>query len=144
MAQAAETLMFLLDTNVISEIRRPKPHGAVLAWFEPLRAEDVALPAVVIGEISQGIELNKRVDPARAAQLAAWLDKISRDFAILPATGPIFRIWGQLTTKKRPEFSNDALIAATAIHHGLTVATRNVADFTPFGVLVANPFGRSR
>jgi predicted nucleic acid-binding protein len=136
--------MFLLDTNVISELRRPKPHGAVQAWFEPLRAEDLFLPSIVIGEISQGIEKNRRADPARANQLSAWLDKITREFPILPATGQIFRIWGQLTTRRRPELANDALIAATAIHHGLTVATRNVEDFAAFSVLVANPFGRGR
>lgn len=144
MAQAAEALMFLLDTNVISELRRPRPHGAVVSWFEDLRIDDVFIPAVVIGEISQGIEVTRKTDEARAKMLSAWLDKVTRDFPVLPATGPIFRLWGQLATRKRPDLSNDALIAATALHHDLTVATRNVDDFASFGVLVANPFGRVR
>ena len=144
MAQAAETLMFLLDTNVISELRRPRPHGAVVVWFEALRADEIFIPSVVIGEISQGIEEARKNDAAYAEMLSAWLDKVTRDFPILPATGPIFRLWGQLTSTKRPDLANDALIAATALHHDLTVATRNVKDFTPFGVLVANPFGRAR
>lgn len=136
--------MFLLDTNVISELRRAKPHGAVLAWFDALRPDDISIPAVVIGEISRGVELTRRADAVYADFLSEWLDKISSQFSILPATGTIYRIWGRLVSDKRPELSHDALIAATALHHGLTVATRNVKDFTPFGVLVANPFGRAR
>ncbi|BCW89252.1 Toxin FitB [Alphaproteobacteria bacterium SO-S41] len=136
--------MFLLDTNVISELRRAKPHGGVLAWFDGLRPDEISIPAVVIGEIARGIELTRRGDAVYADYLSEWLDKISSQFPILPATGPIYRIWGRLVSDKRPDLSNDALIAATAIHHQLTVVTRNVKDFTPFGVLVANPFGRAR
>lgn len=136
--------MFLLDTNVISELRRARPNSGVLAWIGPVKAEDLNIPAVVIGEISQGIEKTRRTDSRRADDISAWLDRVTSEFAILPATGPICRLWGQLTSKKRPELANDALIAATAIHHNLTIVTRNVSDFAAFGVLVANPFGRGR
>lgn len=136
--------MFLLDTNVVSELRRAKPHGGLLAWFESQNASDISLPAPVIGEISRGIELARVSNPRKAAELTTWLDALDRKFAVLPVTGPIFRIWGQLMHKRQAHLTMDALIAATALHHGLTVATRNVADFMPFGVLVANPFGKSR
>lgn len=144
MAQAAEILMYLLDTNIVSELRKVMPHGGVAAWYDALRPDEISVPAVVIGEIALGIEGLRARDPRRAAELSQWLDGIDGGFAILPATGAIYRIWGQLMRKRQQHLSNDALIAATALHHGLTVATRNVDDFMPFGVMVANPFGRTR
>ncbi len=136
--------MFLLDTSIVLELRKPDPHRGVLAWYEALSAADISLPAIVIGELGLGIETLKARDPRRAGELARWLDSIDSGFAILPATAPIYRIWAQLMRKRPQPVANDALIAATALHHGLTVATRNSADFMPFGVLVANPFGRTR
>lgn len=136
--------MFLLDTNIVSEFRRSKPHGGVVAWFEALEPDEIHLPAAVIGEISRGIELARGAHPKKAAELSTWLDALERDFTVVPVTSPIFRIWGQLMHRRQAHLTIDALIAATALHHGLTVATRNVEDFTPFGVLVANPFGRAR
>lgn len=136
--------MFLLDTNIVAELRRAKPHGGVLAWFEALRPDEIQLPAAVIGEISRGIEMTRTSNVRLAVELSRWLDALERHFTVLPVTSPIFRIWGQLMHRRQGHLTIDALIAATALHHGLTVATRNVEDFTPFGVLVANPFGRSR
>ena len=136
--------MFLLDTNIVSELRRAKPHGGVLAWFDALRPDEIQIPAAVIAEISRGIELLRTSNARKATELSTWLDALERDFAVLPVTSPIFRIWGQLMHRRQAHLTIDALIAATALYHGLTVATRNVEDFTPFGVLVANPFGRAR
>jgi predicted nucleic acid-binding protein len=136
--------MFLLDTNVISELRRSKPHGGLLAWIEAVPTGDLSVPAAVVGEIARGIELARVTNPRKATELSTWLDALMKDFEILPATGAIFRLWGQLMHRRQAHLAIDALIAATALHHGLTVATRNVDDFTPFGVLVANPFGRAR
>lgn len=136
--------MFLLDTNIVSELRKPKPHVGVLVWMNALRPDEINIPAAVIGEVSAGIENSRSSDPRRAAELDAWLDALERDFPVLPANGAIFRIWGKLMDRRQKHLFADALIAATAIHHGLTVATRNVEDFTSFGVLVANPFGRVR
>lgn len=136
--------MFLLDTSIVSELRKSKPHGGVMAWYDALRPEEISLPAIVIGEIALGIEVIRPREPRRAAELTRWLDSLDSGFAILPATSAIYRVWGQLMHKRQQQLSNDALIAATALYHGLTVATRNVADFTPFGVLVTNPFSKAR
>ena len=136
--------MFLLDTTIVTELRKAKPHAGVAAWCDALRPDDISVPAIVIGEIALGIEGLRARDPRRAAELAQWLGGIDSSFAILPATGAIYRIWGQLMRKRPQHLSNDALIAATALHHGLTVATRNVDDFMSFGVMVANPFGKPR
>jgi predicted nucleic acid-binding protein len=144
-AQAAEALsMFVLDTNIISELRKPRPHGGVSTWIAQQKPDEIAIAAVTAGEIQAGIEKTRRTDSEKAAELETWLDGLVKAIRVIPADDAIFRIWARLMVKRQVELSNDALIAATALHHGLTVATRNVADFTPFGVLVANPFGRAR
>lgn len=145
MAQAAQALtVFILDTIVVSELRKPRPHGGVTAWMLSQKPDEVAIAAVSAGEIQAGVEKARRSDPVKAAELGAWLDGLMKAIRVLPADDSIFRIWARLMTKAQPHLSNDALIAATALHHELTVATRNVRAFTAFGVLVANPFGRSR
>lgn len=136
--------MFLLDTDIIVELRKPRPQASVLAWFEALRPEEVALPAQAIGEIGVAIELLKPRDPKRAAELTAWLDSLDHSFPVLPASAAVLRVWAQLMQKRPRPLASDAIVAATALHHGLTVATRQTATFAAFGVLVANPFGRAR
>ncbi|MGA9069816.1 MAG: type II toxin-antitoxin system VapC family toxin [Terracidiphilus sp.] len=132
--------MYLLDTNVISELRRVKPHGAVLAWFHIVRPEEIAIPAVVIGEIQEGAEITRRQDQQKAAEIEAWLEYILANFTVLPMDGQIFREWARLMAGKSDDLSGDAMIAATALVHRLIVATRNVKDFKPFNVEVFNPF----
>jgi len=130
----------LLDTNVISELRKSKPHGAVLAWFTSVRADEIAIPAVAIGEIQDGAEITKRQDQTKAAEIEAWLDYITANFTVLPMDGPMFREWARLMAGKPDDLSGDAMIAATARVHGMVVVTRNVKDFASFGVKVFNPF----
>lgn len=132
--------MFLLDTNVISEMRRRKPHGAVIAWIESLRDEDILIPAVAIAELQDGAETTRRQDPAKADELERWIDRIMATFVVLPMDGPMFRDWARLMCDKSDDLAADAMIAATARAHRLTVATRNVKDFTIFGLQVMNPF----
>ncbi|MDR3796531.1 MAG: type II toxin-antitoxin system VapC family toxin [Terracidiphilus sp.] len=132
--------MYLLDTNVISELRKSKPHGAVLAWFASVRADEIAIPAVVIGEIQDGAEITRRQDRTKAAQIEAWLDYIMANFTVLPMDGPMFREWARLLAGKSDDLSGDAMIAATARVNGLVVVTRNVKDLASFGVQVFNPF----
>jgi predicted nucleic acid-binding protein len=132
--------MYLLDTNVISELRKSKPHGAVSAWIESLRDEDIRIPAVTIAEMQDGAELTRRQDPAKAAELERWIDRIMATFVVLPMDGPMFRDWARLMNGKSDDLAADAMIAATARAHRLTVATRNVKDFTIFGITVFNPF----
>jgi toxin FitB len=133
-------LIYLLDTNVISEMRKPKPHGAVSAWLESLSPEEIRIPAVAIAELQNGAEITRRQNPVKALELERWIDHILATFAVLPMDGSMFREWARLMHKRSPELSADAMIAATAKVIGLTVATRDVKDFTIFGVKIFNPF----
>ena len=132
--------MYLLDTNVVSELRKPKPHGAVLAWLEARDDTQLHLSAVTIGEIQVGIELTREQDAAKAQEIEVWLDLVAASYNVLPMDAPAFRVWAQLMHRKSDTVYEDAMIAATARIHGLTVVTRNVANFKAFGVPMLNPF----
>lgn len=133
-------LMYLLDTNVVSELRKPKPHGAVLAWVEGLEEAQLHVSAVTIGEIQAGIEITREQDEAKASEIEAWLEMLASAYNVLPMDARTFRAWAQLMHRRSDTVYEDAMIAATAKVHGLTVVTRNVADFRPFGVPLLNPF----
>jgi predicted nucleic acid-binding protein len=132
--------MYLLDTNVVSEIRKPKPHGAVLAWLRGLNDQQLFLSAFSLGEIQAGIEMTRDQDTEKASSLEAWLDQIARTYNVLPLDGVVLRTWARFMHRKSDTLYEDAMIAATAHVHGLTVATRNVTDFKSFGVAVFDPF----
>lgn len=132
--------MYILDTNVVSELRKAKPHGAVLEWMSSIDRGQLCLAAVTLGELQAGIELTRERDASRAAEIDAWVDVLNGSFRILPMEGEAFRIWATLLHRKSPQLAQLAMIAATAIVHGMTVATRNVSDFAPFGVPTTNPF----
>jgi predicted nucleic acid-binding protein len=133
-------MAFLLDTNVVSELRRPRPHGAVLAWLHSVDDADLHLASVTLGEIQAGIERTREQDPAKASEIERWLDQVSDIFNILSLDGPTFRCWAQLMHRQSDTLYEDAMIAAIAKVHHLTVVTRNVADFSGFGVPLLNPF----
>ena len=132
--------MYLLDTNVVSELRKPKPHGAVLAWFRGLEDSQIHLSAVTVGEIQAGIELTREQDEAKALEIGAWLETVAASYNVLPMDAAAFRAWAQLMHRRSDTVYEDAMIAATAQIHGLTVVTRHVADFKAFGVPLLNPF----
>ncbi len=132
--------MYLLDTNVISELRKPRPHGAVTAWIASVDDDQLHLSAVTIAEIQAGIEITRDQDAAKAVEIEAWLDLISASYNVLPMDPATFRAWAKLMHRRSATFYEDAMIAATAQAHNLTVVTRNVGDFKPFGVRVLNPF----
>lgn len=132
--------MYLLDTNVVSELRKPKPHGAVLAWVQAARDVDLHVSAVTVGEIQAGIEITREQDAAKADELTAWLDQMARAYNLLPMDAAIFREWARLMHRRSDTLYEDAMIAATARVHGLTVVTRNVSDFKGFDVPLLNPF----
>jgi predicted nucleic acid-binding protein len=132
--------MYLLDTNVISELRRPRPHGAVLAWLESVDDGELFLSAVTIGEIQAGIELTREQDPDKASEIQMWLELLAAAYNILPMDAAAFRVWAQLMHRKSDTLYEDAMIAATARLHKLIVVSRNVADFKALGVEVFNPF----
>ncbi|MBT8516327.1 type II toxin-antitoxin system VapC family toxin [Polynucleobacter paneuropaeus] len=132
--------MYLLDTNIISELRRPKPHGAVLEWYKNITEEDLFISAVSIGEIQAGIELTRTQDKKKAEILEQWLQSISNIHNVLPMTGSTFRLWAKLMHSQTNTVREDAMIAATAIEKDLIVVTRNTKDFKRFKLQLLNPF----
>ena len=132
--------MYLLDTNVVSELRRIKPHGGVVNWIESIDDSALFISAVTLAEIQAGIEITKEQDPAKAREIETWLDQVADTFQVLPMDGGVFRRWAQLMHRASDTLYEDAMIAATALTHNLQVVTRNVADFKSFGVALLNPF----
>ncbi|NJL26578.1 MAG: type II toxin-antitoxin system VapC family toxin [Thermoanaerobaculia bacterium] len=133
--------MYLLDTNVVSELRRPRPHGAVMAWLEATPDEALHLSAVTLGELQAGVELTREQDPLKASEIESWIDRVAQAWNVLPVDGRIFRTWAKLMHRRSDDLLEDALIAATAIVHRLVVVTRNVRDFAVFGVETLDPWG---
>ena len=134
------TRLYLLDTNIVSELRKPRPHGGVLAWLQSMDNAQLYLSAVTVGEIQAGIELTREQDRTKASEIEAWLELLAGAYNVLPMDATIFRAWARLMHRKSDTLYEDAMIAATAQVHGLTVATRNVADFQALGFEVFNPF----
>ena len=132
--------MYLLDTNIVSELRRPKPHGGVVAWLESIPDERLHLSAVTLGELQAGVEITRERDPAKAQAIEAWLEQVAGTLNVLPMDGGAFRVWARLMHRRSDELIEDAMIAATAIVHNLIVVTRNARDFEPLGVKTLNPF----
>ena len=132
--------MYLLDTNVVLELRKIKPHGAVLAWLQGVNDHDLHLCAVTIGEIQAGIEITREQSDGKANEIEAWLNQLANNYNVLPMTAETFRIWAKLMHRQSNTVINDAMIAACAIINQLTVVTRNVRDFERFSVNLLNPF----
>lgn len=135
-------MAFLLDTNVVSELRkRERADPGVRRWFATVDDVDLYVSVLVVGEIRRGIELLRRRDAVSAKALDRWLSGLERRYEdrILSVTVEICRVWGGLSLE-RPLAPIDGLMAATALHHGLTLVTRNVGDVERSGVDVLNPF----
>jgi len=125
---------------VVSELRKPKPHGAAFAWLQSLELGQGLFSAVTFGEIQKGVELMRRQDPVKANEIEAWAALLERTAQILPMDAPCFREYARLMHRRSGILSEDAMMAATALVHGLTVATRNERDFAHFDVAILNPF----
>ncbi len=132
--------MYLLDTNVVSELRKPRPHGAVIAWIQSVPDNELFISALTLGELQAGAERTRQQDPEKAASIEAWIDRLSESYEVVPMDGSMFREWARLMDGRSDELLEDAMIAATARVRGLIVVTRNVRDFRPLVSKVLNPF----
>ena len=132
--------MYLLDTNVVSELRRPRPHQSVLNWIQDVPADQLHLSSVTIGEIQAGIEITREQDAAKADEIEVWLERVLDSYEVLPVDAAAFREWARLMHRQADQLLQDALIAAVAIVHRLTVVTRNTRDFNQLDVPVLDPF----
>jgi len=132
----------LLD--VVSEFRRARPHGAVLAWAAGVDDADMHVSAVTIGELQAGIEVTRDRDPDKADEIEAWLQRVAETYSILPMDARAFRAWARLMHRRSDDLYEDAMIAATAQVHNLVVVSRNVRDFERLGVKALNPFEAGR
>jgi predicted nucleic acid-binding protein len=132
--------MYLLDTNVVSELRKLRPHGAVVEWLKSVDDASLHLATVTLGEIQASIELTREQDHEKAKEIEAWLDLVTDSYNVLPMDGPAFRCRAKFMHRKSDTLYEDAMIAAIAKVNGLTVVTRNVSDFASFGVDLLNPF----
>jgi predicted nucleic acid-binding protein len=132
---------FLLDTNIVSEIRKRRPHPGVREWYEAVTGPELFLSVLVVGEIQQGVTRLGRRDPRQAAAYGRWMTQLQRSFGdrILPITQEVALEWGRLNASD-PLPVVDGLLAATASVHGLTLVTRNVTDVARTGVALLNPF----
>lgn len=133
---------YLIDTNVISEVRKGDRCDANAArWWGSISDADVYLSVLVLGEIRKGVERARQSDPAQARALEKWLTTVVESYAerILPVDQAVADEWGRMAAK-RPVSTVDALLAATAKAHRMTLATRNVSDVADLGVDVVNPF----
>jgi len=137
-------MTFLLDTNVISEFRKPRPDAQLMAWFETVSSAEIFISALTIGEIRIGIERLRRKDPAQAAALEDWLAGLRTTYAdrIVGVDARIAEDWGRFIVPD-PVPVIDGLLAATARCRGWTLVTRNTADLARCDVRLLNPFGRS-
>ena len=132
--------MYLLDTNVVSELRKARPNPKVVAWLQDVEDSELHLSAVTVGEIQAGIEVSRTQNPAKAEELEAWADQVADSYNILAMDAACFRRWAKLMHRQSSTSYEDGMIAATALVHDLTVVTRNVRDFSHFDVRVLNPF----
>ena len=133
--------MYLIDTVILSELRKPKRDVRLASWIKKQRTSDLYLSVVTVGEVERGIVQQRTRDPDFATALASWLDRVLALYGerVLPFDLQIARRWGQLSAILGND-SADLMISATALEHGLTVVTRNVSDFEPTGVAILNPF----
>ena len=134
--------MFLLDTNIVSELRKPKPHGGVVAWVSANETTSLYLSAMTIAELQRGVEMTREQDAGKASEIETWLEQLMFTGQVLAMDAAVCREWARLMHRRSDTLVEDAFIAATARVHRLVLVTRNVRDFKTLGVKTLNPFER--
>jgi predicted nucleic acid-binding protein len=129
----------LIDSDVASEMRKSKPHGAALAWLGHLSLGHGYFSAVTFGEIQKGVEMTRIHNPRKANEIESWTLQLELTSQVLPMDAACFREYSRLIHGRSDTLREDAMIAATARVHGLTIARRNERDFTTFSVPLFNP-----
>jgi predicted nucleic acid-binding protein len=132
--------VYLLDTNVISELRKRRPHPAVVDWLRAAPSDNLHIAALTLGELQAGVEVTRAQDAAKAEEIGSWIDQVASTWNILPMDARVMRTWARLMVGRQDDLIEDAMIAAVAVVHRLIVVTRNVKDFKAFGVEILNPF----
>jgi toxin FitB len=132
---------YLLDTKVISETRKSRAHAAVLSFLSSVASGSLYLSVLTLGELRRGVTMRRKMDPAMARILSAWVEGLEISFSdrILPVDTATARLWGELSAQRSMPVV-DALLAATALVHKLVLVTRNAADVEGTGVEVLNPW----
>ena len=108
-------MRYLLDTNVVSELRKPRPHGAVLAWLDATADDDLHLSAVTLGELQAGVEITRERDQEKASEIEIWIDQVAQTWNILPVDARVFRVCAKLMHRRPDHLFEDALIAALKV-----------------------------
>jgi toxin FitB len=137
---AQAEVMYLLDTNIVSELRRPRPHAGLIAWLSGIAPDQLFISAVSLGELQAGVENVRQQDTGRAEIIESWIDSVAASYNVLPMDGGAFRCWARLMHGKPADLIADAMIGATAAVHNLIVVTRNLRDFERLGVQALDPF----
>jgi toxin FitB len=134
-------MSYLLDTNVVSELRKRDPDPHVLAWYEKVQGPQLFLSVLTLGEIRMGVERARGKDPVKAASLEKWLARLEASYSdrVVPVDSAVAEAWARLSVPD-PLPVIDGLLAATASVRNWTLVTQNVADIGRAGVRVINPF----
>ena len=138
---ARAQIVYLLDRNVISELRRLRPHAGLIAWLSGVAPDLLFISAVTLGELQAGVENARQQNAGRAETIERWIDDVAASHNVLPMNGRAFRCWARLMHGKPADLIADAMIGATATMHNLTVVTRNLRDFERLRVRAFDPFG---
>ena len=133
-------MIYLIDANVVSELRRPRPGRVVVDWIQGTPSDDLYLSAVTIGEIQASIELTRQQDAAKAGEIEAWLETVLATYDILALDAASFRVCATLMHRRSDPLMQDAMVAACATVNRLVVVTRNVREFDQLGVRTLNLF----
>ena len=133
-------MSYLIDTNVVSELRRPRPDRAVVDWIRGIPSDDLYFSTVIIGEIQSGVELIRQQDAAKAEEIEGWIESVLATYDILALDAASFRVRARLMHRGSDTLMQAAMIAACATVNRLVVVTRNVREFDQLGVRTLNLF----